>query len=299
MRTLSECPVCSATTYAAKSIAHYPVKRKNLSIDIQFVKCFGCGHVFTNPQQTWADLEPFYGDYHVFNDHQPSDIEIDQTIAGELKDGRINHAKVVPGGRYLDVGCGTGRMIRIMSRLGMQAEGVEPAAGAAAAAQQRGVNVKCSTLEEAKYPDSHFDTITLYDVVEHVPEPTATLRECKRILKPDGEIVINTPNYNSIVYRFARETWRGLDLPHHMHLFSPSSMKIAAERAGLLPFSVITKSYHHHVESQIINTLRHKAFVPAKLNSRLRLMMPIASYLTGVGNNTERGEAVLAHLRHQ
>jgi 2-polyprenyl-3-methyl-5-hydroxy-6-metoxy-1,4-benzoquinol methylase len=298
MRALSECPVCSASASDAKSVGSYPVKRNNLLMNIRFVECARCRHVFTNPQQTWADLEPFYGDYHVFHDDQPTDAEIDQLIARERNGDRINHARIVPGGRYLDVGCGLGRMVRFMSRLGMDAEGVEPASGAAAAAQQRGINVKCCTLEDAKFPHNRFDTITLYDVIEHVPDPIATLRECKRILKPEGEVVINTPNYNSVVFKLVGSTWRGLDLPHHMHLFSPASMQIAAKRADLLPSSLVTQSFRHHVESQIVNTLRRKAFVPARLNSRLGLTKPLAAYLTGVGNSTGRGEAVLAHLRH-
>jgi 2-polyprenyl-3-methyl-5-hydroxy-6-metoxy-1,4-benzoquinol methylase len=296
MLRLNNCPACGRVIAKLKRVGHHRVVRNEHILSIDFCEC-PCGHVFTNPQQEWNDLSPFYGDYHVFHNTIPDDSALDKAAAQHTDRDRYNHAKIVSGGRYLDVGCGLGTMVRMMQRFGMDAEGVEPAAVAATVAQEKGVKVKHGTLEDARYPDRVFDSITMYDVIEHLPDPVATLKECRRILKPGGEVFIGTPNYDSLLYCYVGSTWRGLDLPHHIHLFRMSSMQMAAERANLKVVHLTTQSILAHVESQIVSTLRRRAFIPARLNARLGLVRPFARYLTNVGNASGRGEAIVAYLQ--
>jgi SAM-dependent methyltransferase len=105
-------------------------------------------------------------------------------------------------------------------------------------------------LEDQHYPDASFDAVTLNHVIEHVPDPIQTLRECARILKKDGRLVILTPNSSSLGHRVFKQDWRGLEPPRHLHLFSMQSMRRTLELAGFrkvtlrpqIAFSVIYES---------------------------------------------------------
>ncbi|OPY57223.1 MAG: hypothetical protein A4E49_00091 [Methanosaeta sp. PtaU1.Bin112] len=138
------------------------------------------------------------------------------------------------GGRLLDVGCGNGRFLDQMRQLGWEVTGVEPDGAAVSVAREKlGLQVFEGSLEEARLPGSHFDAITMNHVIEHVPDPIGTLRECHRVLRPGGKLVVSTPNIRSMGFQVFGEYWRGLEVPRHLHLFCPQSLRIAAEHAGL------------------------------------------------------------------
>jgi SAM-dependent methyltransferase len=87
-------------------------------------------------------------------------------------------------------------------------------------------------LESIGYPDNSFDAITMSHVIEHVHDPVALLKECYRILKPAGYLVVTTPNINSWGHKKFEENWIHLDPPRHLHLFSQNTLQTCAEKAG-------------------------------------------------------------------
>src|SRR5579862_5991601 len=126
-----------------------------------------------------------------------------------------------PAGKLLDVGCGAGGYLRLMRSLGWEVEGVEFDAAAVEAARRDGLRVRCGSLEDQGYASASFDVIMMQHVIEHVPDPVATLEECARLLRPGGELVLFTPNSAGITHRVFKECWRGLEPPRHLHIFSP------------------------------------------------------------------------------
>lgn len=137
-------------------------------------------------------------------------------------------------GRLLDVGCGNGQFLAQMRDLGWEILGVEPDREAARIAkEQLGNHVITGTLEEASLPEKSFDAITLYHVMEHVHDPVALLRECNRVLKPGGKLVVVTPNIGSFGHKVFRRYWVALDTPRHLHLFSLQTLKICAQEGDL------------------------------------------------------------------
>lgn len=142
------------------------------------------------------------------------------------------HLDVKPGAPLLDVGCGDGRLLDHLRRLGWDAEGVEPDPVAAEAARGRGLEVTTGTLEEASYPSGHFAAVTLSHVIEHLVDPSTTLREVHRVLRPGGSLVAITPNADSVLHRAFGPYWFHLDPPRHLLIHTPASLRHLLEDAG-------------------------------------------------------------------
>lgn len=134
--------------------------------------------------------------------------------------------------KVLDVGCGSGVLVARMKSLGWDAEGVEIDPGGVEAARARGVTVHQGQLADAQFPDNHFDAVHSAHVIEHVYDPVALLRECFRILKPGGRLVIITPNTSSWGHRLFGRAWLNLDPPRHLILFNARTLQVAAEKQG-------------------------------------------------------------------
>lgn len=134
--------------------------------------------------------------------------------------------------RVLDVGCGSGVLLARMKALGWEVEGVEIDPDAVEAGRRRGVPVRLGSLQAQKYPDDSFDAVHSAHVIEHVHDPAALLKECHRVLKPGGTLVILTPNMASWGHRKFGQAWLNLDPPRHLVLFSTAPLRRLAEKAG-------------------------------------------------------------------
>ncbi|MEM2169786.1 MAG: class I SAM-dependent methyltransferase, partial [Candidatus Bathyarchaeia archaeon] len=137
-------------------------------------------------------------------------------------------------GRLIDIGCGNGQFLALMRDLGWEVLGVEPDVEAARVAEDTfGIKVIPSTLEEASLPDASADVITMNHVIEHVHDPITLLKECRRVLRPGGMLVVVTPNLNSFGRRLWGKAWLHWDPPRHYFIFSAKSLLDCARRTGL------------------------------------------------------------------
>jgi len=136
-------------------------------------------------------------------------------------------------GRLLDVGCGDGGFLSIMRRAGWDVAGIEPDPAAADVARQRHPeSMIAQTLDEAQIADASVDVVTLSHVIEHAIDPIRLLRECRRVLKPEGKIVILTPNLGGQGHRLFQQAWVPLDPPRHLYLFRSSTLGYCCKQAG-------------------------------------------------------------------
>ncbi|HVO95801.1 MAG TPA: class I SAM-dependent methyltransferase, partial [Terriglobales bacterium] len=131
-----------------------------------------------------------------------------------------------------DVGCGGGGYLYRLRQWGWDTYGVEPSETGAEQARRLGLNVKHGSLQSAAFDNEFFDVIRLSNVLEHLPDPTSTLHEIRRILKSDGRVYITVPNTRSLVFHLFRENWYALDAPRHVISYSPKSLTTLAERTG-------------------------------------------------------------------
>jgi 2-polyprenyl-3-methyl-5-hydroxy-6-metoxy-1,4-benzoquinol methylase len=145
-------------------------------------------------------------------------------------------------GRVVDVGCGSGATLDQLRKLGWRVEGVDSDPKAAAAASSRGLRVHLGSLPDQRYPDGSMDAVTMSHVIEHVLDPVSLLRECRRVLKPDGRLIVVTPNAGSLGHIRYGAAWRGLEPPRHLQVFTGPSLRRAAETAGLWPVMLRTSA---------------------------------------------------------
>ncbi|GAB4112897.1 MAG: hypothetical protein Fur005_23500 [Roseiflexaceae bacterium] len=139
----------------------------------------------------------------------------------------------VPGGRALDIGCGSGNWLVKARSLGWAVQGVEPSAPACAAARAAGLDVFEGDLLQAQLPSASFDLVRIWHALEHTPDPLAVLREMSRLLKPNGMILIGVPNRAGLLARWFGRFWFDLDVPRHLWHFTPAAIDRLFDRAGL------------------------------------------------------------------
>ncbi|MHB9091376.1 MAG: class I SAM-dependent methyltransferase, partial [Chloroflexota bacterium] len=136
--------------------------------------------------------------------------------------------------RLLDVGCGAGLFLRQAQTAGWQARGIEPSASAVAYARGRfGLEIHLGTLADAPLAGETFDIITLWHVLEHTPDPVATLRQGAGLLAPGGMLLVAVPNFGSLEALLFGRRWYSLDAPRHLYDFVPATLEALLAKAGL------------------------------------------------------------------
>ncbi len=205
-------------------------------VSATLVRCRRCGLVYQNPRPTLAAMGEHYPDaYEPYADHmaEAGDLEQRAIEYGIQKRTRFV-TRQVDSGRILDVGCATGTFLVGMRTLGRwQVEGVEINPQVAEAARNRfGLQVHTGTLEEAALPPARFDAVTMWDVLEHVHDPTHTLQEIHRILKPGGIVVIRVPNLDSWDVKLFGTNWAGYDAPRHLYVFTRRTLTALLRKTG-------------------------------------------------------------------
>ena len=95
-----------------------------------------------------------------------------------------------------------------------------------------GIETINSILEHAEIPDQSVDAVVLLHVIEHVPDPVGTLREIFRVLRPGGHLILETPRYDSLMFKLLGKRERSLSCDGHIFFFTTGTLKQACEKAG-------------------------------------------------------------------
>lgn len=213
-----------------------------------------CQLLWLDPMPIEADILKAYQNYYTHGDHASAGLfyqgarQIYSLLRGPIAALTgplgVQHAKNSLSTMYLadsvnpdpvcllEVGCGSGEFLTRMKRRGWTVQGIDIDPGATEYCQQQGLDVECGSLENIGYPPDHFDAITMNHVIEHLFDPIATLKECHRILKPGGQLVLVTPNSRSHAHEHFGPAWRGLEPPRHIHIFSPDTLRTMARTVG-------------------------------------------------------------------
>lgn len=195
------------------------------------------------------------------------------------------HTAPGPRKTLMDVGAATGFFLNLARQAGWETAGIEPSESAASLGRAKGLDVKTGILVPGVYAAGSFDVITMWDVIEHLPDPKATMQLVIDLLKPGGVVAINTPDASSLWAKFMGPRWHLLCPPEHLCLFSPKSLGSLLRDQGMsvLEVSKIGKSF---TLQYVVQTLAHwqKLRLWESLGERLqgsalgRVQIPINLY---------------------
>lgn len=198
----------------------------------RIVRCVACGLVYVNPRPPAESMVSYYAAYHGRGGGDEDSwrrlmVDVFRESARVLERARGNDGP----GRLLDVGCGYGSFVELMRRLGWDASGIDPSPAAVEAAATRGLPVRIGTLEEAQ---GRYDAVTMFYVLEHLPDPSAALRKAYDLLAPGGTLLVRVPHTTPIVRLLRPFGADGTlyDPPYHLYDFPPSVLAVMLRRAG-------------------------------------------------------------------
>lgn len=126
--------------------------------------------------------------------------------------------------QLLDIGCGTGDFLEIAQQNNWSVFGIEPNQQASGVANKKTNNVVFDTDQLSKFKNQTFDVITLWHVLEHLPNLEDQVQRFKKILKPNGTLIVAVPNYKSFDAMHYKNFWAALDVPRHLWHFNKSSI---------------------------------------------------------------------------
>ena len=195
----------------------------------QIVQCCHCGHIYANPRWSAGELIEAYiaVEDEIYLAEQ---VGREQTFARHLAS---LERYTGPGHDrpLLDVGAYVGVFVKVALTAGWQATGVEPSRWAVNAARQSGIPLIEGTLDAEELRDQRFDVLTMWDVIEHVADPSAELAKAYRLLNPGGVIAVHTMDIASPTARLMGRRWPWL-MDMHIHYFSRLSLDQFLEKVG-------------------------------------------------------------------
>jgi 2-polyprenyl-3-methyl-5-hydroxy-6-metoxy-1,4-benzoquinol methylase len=237
--------------------------------------------LITNPQPSLEKLPSYYEsvNYISHTDGNKSLFEkmyqIVKSIALKNKVKLINSES--QKGKILDIGAGVGDFLSVAKNNGWETIGIEPSEKAKTIAKTKGVSFVNSSTE---LDSNSFDVITMWHVLEHVPDLENQIRELKRLIKPTGTIIIAVPNFKSYDALYYKNFWAAYDIPIHLWHFSKNSIRKLFAKQNL----ELTKVLPMKFDSFYVSLLSEK-YKTGKMNFVKAFLIGLKSNWKGKQNS--------------
>ena len=247
----------------------------------QLVSCSNCGLVYVANPPSQEALAKLYsadeGAYHL-DLHNP-----DSAASRRMAQVAQNHlrflSRVAKEGRLVDVGCSTGLFLQRAADAGFEPTGIEYSRESADVAYAlTGIAVEHGSIHNTMLDPESADVVTMFDVIEHVPDPASDLAAAWRMLKPGGWLVLSTPNIDGLFprasYPLANRLgyWAHPEPPYHLYQFSVRTLGAMLASAG---FEVGTVEHHAIDLAYTFGTLKTLRHMPKRALYAL-LFSPLA-----------------------
>lgn len=230
----------------------------------RLVTCKNCGLLYENPR---FPAEVIIQGYMASDDAgHDSQHGMRSRSFGKALEGLRSHLPP-PGAKVLDIGTAGGAFLDAATLYGYDAWGMEPSRYLVEKGKARGLKIEQGTIDKHSFEPHSFDMVTMWDVLEHVPEPREALRRIRRLLKPDGLLLINYPDIDTWQARLAgRRFWWLISV--HLQHFSPATIREICQRSGFEAF--LFKPYWQTLEFGYLEKMAIHFKMPlASLGERL------------------------------
>jgi len=209
-------------------------------------ECLDCRLVYLDMFHDSGSIQDMYADYDSGRDFYFDNVnnEVNENIDSYLRRCRQFTPSSEEKLRLLDIGCGVGILLARANREGFVCEGLEICDPLAKATEEK---VRCKVhrafLRDAELSDSSFDVVTMYDLIEHLPEPADEIHRAYQLLRPGGILFILTPNNDALLRRVAKLAYqvsfhqfkkpmRTLYYSHHLSYFNRDSLSRLLQQIG-------------------------------------------------------------------
>lgn len=242
--------------------------------DAVIFKCPNCGLGLTGNSGDFEQYHAYHRDpVYIKEEKQFSNIFLKRV-------GII--LKFKSNGKALEVGSSTGLLLSLLRDKGWDVLGIEPSGTASGSARNRGIPTLTTTFELVQLPKQSFDLIIFNHVLEHLRDPIAALKKTKRLLKKDGLILIDVPNFGGLVARLKGVFWEYLAPKEHLWHFTKDSLLIILEREG---FQIIYNQTHSGIlDYGNPGKELWKSFIGGKKRFIRNLLTAVPSFLVTILN---------------
>lgn len=228
------CPRCrteSYTTLFRGSDRLYGVTDRRFGV----IECTHCGLIRLDPAPGPGEIEQFYPESYWW---QASSAARDRLAEGYRRFVLRDHARFVERAirgpePVLDIGCGGGSVLQVLQSRDIPVCGSDPSRESAKFIWRRcAVPVVCSRLPDVPFQPESFGVVTAFHVLEHLPDPPASLAALGELLVPGGRLVIQVPNADSWQTLLLGENWNGFDVPRHLVNFRVEDLEELLDACG-------------------------------------------------------------------
>lgn len=214
----------------SKNTIHLKVKDYSVSGEVfELIQNSEYGFMETTPQPSSDKLPNYYKseDYISHTDSKRNLFEKAYHLVRKLslkKKLNLINSFSVESKKLLDIGCGTGDFLQTAQQNNWKVSGIEPNEQARIIANNKTNSSVFETQQLLKFNEQSFDVITLWHVLEHLPDLEDHIEIFKKLLKPKGTLIIAVPNYKSFDAKYYKEFWAAYDVPRHLWHFNKDSI---------------------------------------------------------------------------
>ena len=201
------------------------LRKESLSLQ----KCLECGTIFLG-EYSDVYVQELYDYYDKYANLGKEDV-FDPITTSRCQELLSWFSRFGTGREVLDVGCGLGQFVEVANRSGWIAEGLERSKGAVNFARRQGLAVRELDFLSGEIEPNSFDLVTLFEVIEHVPNPAEFLHRAGEVVRPGGLVYLTTPNFASLDRFLLGKDWKIIH-PEHLTYFTPRTLRDLVRKTG-------------------------------------------------------------------
>jgi 2-polyprenyl-3-methyl-5-hydroxy-6-metoxy-1,4-benzoquinol methylase len=243
------------------------------------VQCTDCSLIYLKNPLSITGEQELYDDYYKISfsqDYHRNSADPGLKTLWEINEQRVQMIKtIILNGKLLDVGSGQGFFLYHAQQHGFSVTGVDVSSRAVEFCEQTfHINVHLQNINQDFNPGEKFDVITMWHILEHVSDPLGFVKRLHQYLSPQGKLIIEVPNINSVKFRFAsgQNRWIGGNHPrHHKYFFSWKTLRHLLSKAGYDSVEKLNLNYDlskHSLPKRTVKKFLKRANLDSFLNAQ-------------------------------